>query len=90
MRIDTCLRLIVSPTEKPGYFSFIMTGENPDAQILTSDQVSLRQSLRNRVERQDLIFGQFEAVSSWRFVYCMCSQGAPTNQFSQTEHPHGE
>lgn len=76
------------PTEKPEYFCFIVTGANADAQALTPDEVALRQMLR--VQRQDLTFGRFEAVSSWRFVYHTCLRASQANWVPQTEHPHGE
>lgn len=66
--------LIVMPTERSGYFSFIVTGENADSEALVADEDALRQTLRDHAERQDLTFGRFEAVSSWRFVCCKRSQ----------------
>ena len=60
--------LIIMPTERPGWFWHIMTGENLDAQTLVTNEDALRQALQDRVQRQDLTFGRFEAVSSWRLV----------------------
>lgn len=60
------LSLILIPTEKPGYFGFIATGEDLDMAKLLADEEGLRQVFRQRVERQDLEFGELEAVSSSR------------------------
>lgn len=61
-----CLSLILIPTEKPGYFGFIVTGEDLDMAKLLVDEEGLRRVFRQRVERQDLAFGELEAVSSFR------------------------
>ena len=57
------------PTEKPGYFSFFFTGTGrgyPDIPKLLADEEALREALRERIERSDIVFGKFEAVSPWR------------------------
>ena len=63
------LSLVLVPTEKPGYFSFFFTGngrEYPDIPKLVEDEEALREAFRERIERNDLVFGKFEAVSSWK------------------------
>ncbi|KZT68267.1 monooxygenase [Daedalea quercina L-15889] len=57
--------LIVMPTERPSYFSFIFTG-HLDPSTLLADEDALRQALYKRIERDDLVFGEFEAVSLYR------------------------
>ena len=54
------------PTEKPGYFSMVLTGNDVDLRSLVDDHDALRRVLRKRVDRTDLVFGAFEAVSHWR------------------------
>ena len=66
------------PTEKPGYFSFFFTGngrEPPDIAKLVEDEEALRTAFRERIERNDIVFGKFEAVSSWRYGCRICLQG---------------
>ena len=57
-------------TEKPGYFSFFFFigkgQEAPDVRKLVEDEEALRKAFRERTERNDLVFGKFEAVSPWR------------------------
>lgn len=63
------LSLILMPTEKPGYFSMLLSGNDLDLRNMVEDQDAIRQLLRQRVDRQDLAFGAFEAVSYWRWVH---------------------
>lgn len=56
------------PTEKPGYFSFLLTEDDLDFERLVTDEDALRKKFRERVQREDLTFGRLEAVSSWRHV----------------------
>ena len=60
--------MILLPTEKPGYFSMIVTGNDVDLRSLVEDHEALRLILGKRVDRTDLVFGAFEAVSYWRLV----------------------
>lgn len=38
------------PTERPGYFWFVIMGMNPDVKTLTTDEDALRQALRSHVQ----------------------------------------
>ncbi|KAH9907123.1 FAD binding domain-containing protein [Fomitopsis serialis] len=57
--------LLMTPTEKPGYFTIGLTGET-DVEKLVADRDALIHAILKRIERQDLVFGQVEAVSSFR------------------------
>lgn len=54
------------PTEKPGYFSFILVGNGMDLERMLTDPEEVRQALRKRVERTDLVWGELEAVSHYK------------------------
>lgn len=54
------------PTEKPGYFAMLMSGDDLDLRGMVDDHDAIRQLLRKQVDRLDLVFGAFEAVSYWR------------------------
>ncbi|EPS95859.1 hypothetical protein FOMPIDRAFT_142547 [Fomitopsis schrenkii] len=58
--------VVLMPTEKPGYFSMLISGNDIDLRRMADDRDAIRQLLRKRVDRQDLVFGAFEAVSYWR------------------------
>ena len=60
--------LFLVPTERPGYFGFMLTEDNLDFERLVLDEEALRQKLREHVQRQDLTFGRLEAVSAWRYT----------------------
>ncbi|KAH9912701.1 FAD binding domain-containing protein [Fomitopsis serialis] len=57
--------LMLIPTERTGYFSFFL-GRVQDVEKLLVDRDALVETFLNRVERQDLVFGKFEAVSPYR------------------------
>ncbi|KAH9911762.1 monooxygenase [Fomitopsis serialis] len=57
--------LVLIPTERTGYYSFLLGGVQ-DVEKLLVDRDALVETLLNRVERQDLVFGKVEAVSSYR------------------------
>lgn len=48
----------------------VLTGNDVDLRSLAEDYDALRQILRKRVDRTDLVFSAFEAVSHWRSVWC--------------------
>ncbi|TFY56076.1 hypothetical protein EVJ58_g7861 [Rhodofomes roseus] len=57
--------LLLIPTERPGWFSFITTGVI-DSEKLLADRDGLIATFYRLVERTDLVFGQLEAVSYYR------------------------
>ena len=54
--------------DKPGYCGFYLTGEDLDLAGLVSDEDALRRTCRERVDREDLVFGRIEVVSLYRHV----------------------
>ena len=60
--------LVLLPTEKQSWFAFLFTGPEADLQKLLIDKDALRQAMNKRHERDDLEFGEFEAVSLYRSV----------------------
>lgn len=44
----------------------LMSGDDLDLRGMVDDHDALLQLLRKQVDRQDLVFGVFEAVSYWR------------------------
>ncbi|KZT74558.1 hypothetical protein DAEQUDRAFT_720739 [Daedalea quercina L-15889] len=58
--------LIFMPTEKPSYFSFILSGDAEELPNLLADHDALRKTLQKRTDRDDLVLGAFEAVSLYR------------------------
>lgn len=44
----------------------IISGDELDLRSMVDDQDAIRHLLRKRVDRPDLVFGTFEAVSYWR------------------------
>lgn len=61
---------MLMPTEKPGYFSFVLTEDRIDFERLAADEDALRERFYKHVQRQDLTFGRLEAVSPWRYDTC--------------------
>ncbi|TFY64717.1 hypothetical protein EVJ58_g2424, partial [Rhodofomes roseus] len=57
--------LVIMPTERPGWFSFILSGAADEEKLLV-DRDALVDVFHKRVERKDLVFGQVEAVSLYR------------------------
>ena len=61
--------LVLMPTEKPGYFSMLLSGNDEDLRSMVEDQDAIRRLLHKRIgDRQDLVFSTFDAVSCWRWV----------------------
>ncbi|KAI0734948.1 FAD binding domain-containing protein [Fomitopsis betulina] len=58
--------LMLIPTEKPGYFSFLLTEDQLDFEQVAADEDALRERFYKHVEWGDLTFGRLEAVSPWR------------------------
>ncbi|KZT65328.1 monooxygenase [Daedalea quercina L-15889] len=58
--------VLLMPTEKPSYFSFILVGGGSYTDNPIPEKEALRQILRQRTDRSDLVFGEFEAVSAYR------------------------
>ena len=56
------------PTEKPSYFSFILVGDSTYGPDFVPGIDELREVLRKRIDRSDLVFGNLEAVSAYRSV----------------------
>ncbi|KZT67147.1 monooxygenase [Daedalea quercina L-15889] len=54
------------PTERQSYFSFFISRADQDVRDLFADKDALRQAMRKACERDDLVFGEFDAVSLYR------------------------
>ena len=58
--------LILFPTERPGYFGFVLAGDRYDMQGIYADEEEVRRILSTCTDRKDLVFGALEAVTWWR------------------------
>ncbi|KZT68269.1 hypothetical protein DAEQUDRAFT_728082 [Daedalea quercina L-15889] len=54
------------PTERQPYFSFFFSSEKVDVRDLLTDTAGLREAIHNACERDDLVFGECEAVTLYR------------------------
>ncbi|KZT68268.1 monooxygenase [Daedalea quercina L-15889] len=58
--------LVMMPTERQSYFSFFIASADQDVQDLLADKDALRRAMHKTCERDDLVFGEFEAISLYR------------------------
>ena len=70
-------RLVLLPAiDKPGYFGFYLSGVSLDLDALIEDEQALRLMLRERVEREDIVFGKIDTVTAYKYAIATSSQPA--------------
>lgn len=66
----SCRLMMLPAIDKPGYFGFYLGGRTLDIDLdtLVADEQALRLALRKQVDREDLVFGKIDNVTSYRSV----------------------
>ena len=68
--------MLLPAIDKPGYFGFYLSGVSLDLDALVADEQALRLMLRERVEREDIVFGKIDTVTAYKYAIATSSQPA--------------